>query len=64
MAIQFESLLSKFGLLHHVIAFKKNEGSNLIIIAFALHSIIDCQPLKRIKVYEGMCVGHVMFKAC
>jgi hypothetical protein len=51
MAIQLESLLSKFGLLHHAIAFMKDEGSNLTIIAFALHSIIDCQPLRLIKVY-------------
>jgi hypothetical protein len=64
MDIQLESLFSKFGLLHHVIAFMKDEGSNLTIMAFALCSIIDCQPLRLIKVYEGMCLGHVMFKAC
>jgi hypothetical protein len=29
----------------------------------ALHSIIDCEPLKIIKVYEGTCFGHLMSKA-
>jgi hypothetical protein len=29
----------------------------------ALHSIIDCEPLKILRVYEGTCFGHVMSKA-
>jgi hypothetical protein len=64
MAIQLESLLLNFGLVHHVIAFVKYEGINLTTMAFALRSIIDCQPLRLLKVYEGTCFKHVMFKAC
>jgi len=64
MAIQLESLLSKFGLVHHVIAFVKYEGNNSITMVFALCSIIDCQPLRLLKVYEGICFKHAMFKAC
>jgi hypothetical protein len=33
-------------------------------MAYALNSIVDCEPLKVIKVYEGTCFGHVMYKAC
>jgi hypothetical protein len=33
-------------------------------MAIILHSIIDYEPLKILKVYEGTCFGHVMFKAC
>jgi hypothetical protein len=29
-----------------------------------LHSFIDYEPLKILRVYEGTCFGHVMFKAC
>jgi hypothetical protein len=29
-----------------------------------LHSIIDYEPLRILKVYEGTCFGHVMSKAC
>jgi hypothetical protein len=54
MAIQLESLFSKFGLMHRVIAFVKDDGNNLTTMAFALCSIIDYQPLRLIKVYEGM----------
>jgi hypothetical protein len=64
MGIQLESLLSKFGLVHRVITFEKDEGSNLTTLASALHSIIDCLPLKFLKVFGGTCFGHMMFKAC
>jgi hypothetical protein len=62
MAIQFESLLSKFGLMHHAIAFVKDKGNNLTTMAIALCFIIDCEPLKLIKVYEGTCLEHAMYK--
>ncbi len=61
MTIQLESLFSKFGLMHHVIAFMKNESKILIAMVLALHSIINCEPLKLIKVYEGMCFGHICY---
>jgi hypothetical protein len=32
-------------------------------MAIALCSIIDCEPLKILKVYEGTCFGRVMSKA-
>jgi hypothetical protein len=62
MAIQFESLLSKFGLIHHVITFVKDKGNNLTTMTIALCFIIDYEPLKLIKVYEGTCLEHAMFK--
>jgi hypothetical protein len=64
MAIQLESLLSKFKLVHRVIAFVKDEGNNLTSMASTLCSIIDYQPLRLFNVYEGICFGHVMYKAC
>ncbi len=53
MVIQPKSLLSKFGSMHYVIAFVKDEAINLTTMASMLHSIIDFEPLKLIKVYEG-----------
>jgi hypothetical protein len=43
---QLHTLLEKLDLMHYVIAFVKNEGSNLMFMATTLHSIVDCQPLK------------------
>jgi hypothetical protein len=56
MVIQLESLLSKFGSMH-CDCIVKNESSNLIAMASTLRPIINCEPLKIIKVYEGMCFG-------
>jgi len=62
MAIQFESLFSKFGLMHCVIAFVKNKGNNLTIMAYALCYIIGFEPLKLIKFNESTYFKHVMSK--
>ncbi len=41
----------------------KNESNNLIVMAPIFRPIINCEFLKIIKVYEGTCFGHVIFKA-
>ncbi len=41
----------------------KYENITLIVTVVALHSIIDCEPLKILTVNEGTCFGHVMSKA-
>jgi len=56
-------LLDRFDLLHRIIAFVKDENINLFVMTVAMHSIIDCEPQKIFKVYEGTCSGHVMSKA-
>jgi hypothetical protein len=56
--------LEKSGLVHQVIAFVKDESTNLAtIMATTLHSIIDYEPLKILTVYESTCIGHVLAKA-
>jgi len=62
MVGQLESSLGKYDLTHHVIAFAKDEGTNLTSMTITLHFIN--QPLKLQKVYEGMCFGHIMSNAC
>jgi hypothetical protein len=61
VVIQLQVLLDIFGILHQVIAFVKYEGTNLCVMAAALHSIIHC-ALKILRVSEGTCFGHVMSK--
>jgi hypothetical protein len=60
---QLQSLLEKIGLLHRVISFVKNESTNLATMATTLHFIVDYEPLKSLRVYEGTWFRHVMFKA-
>jgi hypothetical protein len=64
MVVQLQVLLDKFCLSHQVIAFVKDENTYLFVMATTLHSIIDCEPLKILRVYEGTCFRHVMSKAC
>jgi len=63
MALQPQGLLEKFGLIHCVFVFVKDEGNNLGSMAMTSKSIIDCEPLKMLQVYEGICFGYVMSKA-
>jgi hypothetical protein len=62
MATQLWYLLEKFGLLHLMIVFVKDEGSNLSVMVIVLHFINE--PLKILKVYEGTCFRHVMSRVC
>jgi len=64
MAQQLQSLLEKFGLIHRVLAFVKDEGNNLVSMATTLCSFVDCELLNLPKVYEGTSFGHVLSKAC
>ncbi len=42
----------------------KDEGNTLGSMAMTLQFIVDCEPLKMLRVYIGTCFGHVMSKAC
>jgi hypothetical protein len=64
MAIQLQVLLDKFSLSHKVVAFLKDESTYISTMVATLHSIIDYEPLKILRVYKGMCFTHVMSKAC
>ncbi len=62
MVGQLESLFRNYDLTNHVIAFVKDEGNNLTLMAMTLHFIN--QPLKLQRVYEGTCFSHIMSNAC
>jgi hypothetical protein len=62
--LQLQGLLEKFGLIHRVLAFVKDEGRNLGSMAMTLQSIVNCKPLNILRVYKGICFRHVMSKAC
>jgi len=53
MVVQLQVLWDRFGLLNWVIAFVKDEGMNLSTMAPILHSIIDYELLKILKVYKS-----------
>jgi hypothetical protein len=57
-------LFKKFGLIHQILTFVKDEGNNLASMATTWHSIIDCELLNLPQVYEGICFSHVLSKTC
>jgi hypothetical protein len=64
MVVQLCSLLENYDLMHHMIKFVKDENINLMSMATTLCFIVECCLLKLQWVYEGMCFGHIMSKAC
>jgi hypothetical protein len=54
MVGQLCSLFEKYNLMHHMIAFVKDEGNNLLSMATTLCSIVHCHLLKLQQVYEGI----------
>jgi hypothetical protein len=60
MALQFQTLLEKNGLIHCVIVVVKNEGNKIETMVVALQSIIDYEPFKIFQVYESNYFRHVM----
>jgi len=47
-----------------IIAYVKDEGSNLNTMTIALKSIISCDMLGLEENFQCNCFGHAFFKAC
>jgi hypothetical protein len=54
--------LDSFGLLDKVIAYIKDERSNLNSLTFALTSIVSCSTLQQACPFVRSCFGHAMSK--
>jgi len=63
MANQVKLLLYSFSLLDKVIAYVKDERSNLNTLTFALTFLISCFALQLTCPFVGLCFGHAMSKA-
>lgn len=64
LAEQVKPILEEFELTNKVIAYVKDEGSNLTTMASSLSEVVSCEPLGLTRPYAGVCFGHVMSKAC
>jgi hypothetical protein len=52
-------LLDAYGLRNKIIAYVKDEGSNLNTLTNALKSIVKCETLKLEERFQGTYFGHV-----
>ena len=42
----------------------KDEGTNLSTMTQALKTVVTCEALEVVELFEGVCFGHAMNKAC
>ncbi len=64
MALKLQKTLDRFLLTQKILAFVKDEGSNLQTCVSALTSIVSCNNLGLLKPYDGIYFGYAMSKVC
>jgi hypothetical protein len=57
-------LLDAYGLKNKIIAYVKDEGSNLNTLTNTLKSVVKCETLGLEESFQGTCFGHVFSKVC
>jgi hypothetical protein len=56
--------LDAYGLKNNILAYVKDEGSNLNTLTNVLKSIVKCEALGLEESFQGIYFGHVFSKAC
>jgi hypothetical protein len=64
LAKKLTKLLDSYALRRKIIAYVKDEGSNLNTMTTTLKSIVSCDMLGLEESFEGICFWHAFFKAC
>ncbi len=64
MARSLTKLLNKYGLMKKIIAYVKDEGSNINAMSITLKVVVNYDSLGLEKSFQGTCFGHVFSKAC
>jgi len=64
MAMKVKQIFKKFGLTQKIMAYVKDESSNLATCAQALKAIVPCVDLDKAKPFDGYCFGHTLSKVC
>ncbi len=57
-------MLNQYELRKKIVAYVKDERSNLNIMIIALKSIVKCVAIGLDESIQGNCFGHVFSKAC
>jgi hypothetical protein len=57
-------LLNQYGFFFKIVAYVKNEGSNLNTMTIALKFIMKYEALGLDESFQGICFGNVFLKAC
>ncbi len=60
MAVKLKQILNKFGLTQKILAYLKDEGSNLQTCVQALRVVVSCCDFDKVKSFDEYCFGHVL----
>jgi hypothetical protein len=64
MVPRLQQLLDKFFFTQKILAYVKDEGSNIQTYANALNYVISCVNLAMMEPFVGSCFGHALSKVC
>jgi hypothetical protein len=64
MVRRLQQLLDKFSLTQKILAYVKDEGSNLQTYANVLNYVVSCVNLAMMEPFDGSCFGHALPKVC
>jgi hypothetical protein len=64
MVVQLKDLLVQYNLLDKIIAYVKDNNTNLNTFITAFTNIISCVPLLLPQPHDASCYGHAMSKCC
>jgi hypothetical protein len=64
LANNLTKLFDQYGLRNKIIAYVKDEGSNLNTMTIAFKSIVKCEVFGFDESFQGACFGDVFSKAC
>jgi hypothetical protein len=62
LATNLIELFDQYGLRNKIIAYAKDEWSNLITMIYTLKSNVKCEVLGLDESFRGTCFGHVFLK--
>jgi hypothetical protein len=64
LVVKFKQNFNKFGFTQKILAYVKDEGSNLATCVQVLKVVVSCVNVDTTKPFDGYCFGHMLSKVC
>jgi hypothetical protein len=64
LVMKFKQILNKFGFAQKILAYVKDEGSNLATCVQVLKVVVSCVDLDTTNPFDGYCFGYMLSKVC
>ncbi len=64
LIVKLKQILDKFEATQKILAYVKDEGSNVATCVQTLKAIVSCVNLDTTEPFDGFCFGHMLLKVC